>query len=863
MKTSELSSDDSILVRIVDTIKKSDIDEWNYRGLELSNGILCVLISHPKLDKAAAAINVSIGDLGDPNDVPGIAHFLEHMLFMGSSKYPNENEFSKFIENNGGISNAYTSTRETNYHFDINPNVLADALDIFANFFISPLFSSSSVEREIQAVNSEFERYLSSDAWRISQMEKSTLDPEHPYSRFGTGNIESLQTIPKESGIDIREALVQFYEDHYSANRMSLVVLSNHSLDDLQSFVISSFKDVPNKQLLSQRYPPDPFGETGRKTIYYVVPIAESRQMKISWVIPDFQEIYRCLPIWYLSFLINHEGTDSLFSYLKRMGLVLEVTSYAAAQIAPGFNIFSIEIELTIDGLKQWERIVFLIYQYMTMIRNEGIQEWIFNEGKNMFIKHFQFAEKESPFDFVTNLASRMRKCETCGTIDDFKLPLPNDFIPTDFQLYHRQEETSIITRPQLPKKIKENEYYRLYYTEDRFYKLPKAFLYFDLSNSLVNIDPNHLIMNRIYVELVTDSLSSLTYPARRAGIYYELSASSYGIELNIYGFNHKIGILLEKIIDHLINLKIDQQRFEILRENEKQRLKNYHVDEPVSMASCGIYYLTSQYQWNNDELLNCIDDITLHDMDTFIRTLFTRFYVDSLMYGNITENQAIEYMTIFQRKFHEKHLFRPLFPSMWFIRRHLMLPDGTYRNKYFINKNDFIVILGCNFAYTMLNDGYRTNAIHVYLQCFHETLENNALINLFVQLIQESCYNQLRTKEQLGYIVRSGVHNTQGVYGVEIILQSNSEPEYLNQRIEIFLDSIRDYFEQMSNDEFEKQRNAFIIKSLEISKRMEDQGDIFWSEITSHEFCFDRPPLLSEILRKFERKDLIQFYDH
>ncbi|CAF1689288.1 unnamed protein product [Adineta ricciae] len=45
----------------------------------------------------------------------------------------------------------------------------------------------------------------------------------------------------------------------------------------------------------------------------------------------------------------------------------------------------------------------------MTMIRNEGIQEWIFNEGKNMFIKHFQFAEKESPFDFVTNLASRIR----------------------------------------------------------------------------------------------------------------------------------------------------------------------------------------------------------------------------------------------------------------------------------------------------------------------------------------------------------------------------------------------------------------------------------------------------------------------
>ena len=146
-------------------------------------------------------------------------------------------------------------------------------------------------------------------------MEKFTLDPKHPYSRFGTGNIESLQTIPNQSGIDIREVLLKFYENHYSANRMSLVVLSNRmfsdiffskfecfndasdSLDDLQSFVINSFKDVPNKQLLSPRYPPDPFGEIGRKVISYVVPIAESRQMKLSWVIPDFQELYYCIVI--------------------------------------------------------------------------------------------------------------------------------------------------------------------------------------------------------------------------------------------------------------------------------------------------------------------------------------------------------------------------------------------------------------------------------------------------------------------------------------------------------------------------------------------------------------------------------------
>ena len=82
----QLSSSDSIIIRIVDNIKKSDSDSWNYRGLELSNELLVVLISHPNIDKAAAALDVSIGSLADPKDVPGIAHFLEHMLFMGSEK---------------------------------------------------------------------------------------------------------------------------------------------------------------------------------------------------------------------------------------------------------------------------------------------------------------------------------------------------------------------------------------------------------------------------------------------------------------------------------------------------------------------------------------------------------------------------------------------------------------------------------------------------------------------------------------------------------------------------------------------------------------------------------------------------------
>ena len=91
-----------------------------------------MLISDPETDKSAASLDVKVGSSLDPRDFYGTAHFLEHMLFMGTEKYPSENEYSEYIANNGGMSNAYTSLTDTNYHFDSSNEGFYGALDRFA-----------------------------------------------------------------------------------------------------------------------------------------------------------------------------------------------------------------------------------------------------------------------------------------------------------------------------------------------------------------------------------------------------------------------------------------------------------------------------------------------------------------------------------------------------------------------------------------------------------------------------------------------------------------------------------------------------------------------------------------------------------
>jgi insulysin len=112
-----------------DNIIKAFGDKRQYKALVLSNGLKVIVISDVETDKSAAALDVNIGSMSDPRSVQGLAHFLEHMLFLGTEKYPEENDYSKYISRNGGQSNAFTSGSHTNFYFDVSPQFLSGALD--------------------------------------------------------------------------------------------------------------------------------------------------------------------------------------------------------------------------------------------------------------------------------------------------------------------------------------------------------------------------------------------------------------------------------------------------------------------------------------------------------------------------------------------------------------------------------------------------------------------------------------------------------------------------------------------------------------------------------------------------------------
>lgn len=400
-------------------VETSESDKKQYRALTLPNGLRVLLASDPKTDTAAAALDVHVGHFSDPADVPGLAHFCEHMLFLGTEKFPKEGELEDFLSRHGGQSNAYTATEDTCYFFSLNQDALQPALERFSQFFVSPLFTAAATDRELNAIESENAKNLNQDSWRLDQLQKTRYNPDHPVTKFGTGNKFTLKEGTEKKNINLRAELLKFHDRYYSANMMTLSVCGRESLDTLQQLVVDLFSNVPNKDVP----PPEaawagkipPLAVKGSATgAYNVVPVNDERSVVLSWVVPYTSAENRrrridCKPSLIVGALLGGESKGSLLSYLKDEKEW--VTSLGAAVIDENadFEVFACALDLTSEGLKRKEEVIESVFSYIKLLQTNGVPEYTYEETKKLSEIGWRFRETQGASSVVNNAAASMQ----------------------------------------------------------------------------------------------------------------------------------------------------------------------------------------------------------------------------------------------------------------------------------------------------------------------------------------------------------------------------------------------------------------------------------------------------------------------
>ena len=385
-------------------IERSPADTRNYRAVVLDNGLEALVVSDPDTDKAAAALDVKVGSANDPDDRPGLAHFLEHMLFLGTDKYPDPGEYGRFLAEHGGSSNATTSFAHTSYFFDVDAAYLEGALDRFAQLFLSPRLDREYVERERQVVHSEYVSRRRNDRLRSFAAWRQTLDPRHPLARFLVGNAQTLADRP---GALVRDDLVAFRESRYSSHLMKLVVVGREPLDVLERLVRALFTAVPRRDFEPPRITVPLFREGLLPARLDVEPVREIRTISLTFAIPPLRPHYRAHPLALVSHLLGHEGRGSLLSVLKAHGWA-EGLSAGPGIGHEDFATFGVTIQATEAGLAHRDEVVASVFAYLDLVRERGIEAGYHKELARMARIGFRFLEEAEPRSHAVSLASAL-----------------------------------------------------------------------------------------------------------------------------------------------------------------------------------------------------------------------------------------------------------------------------------------------------------------------------------------------------------------------------------------------------------------------------------------------------------------------
>ncbi|EPY81998.1 insulin-degrading enzyme isoform 4 [Camelus ferus] len=695
----------------------------------------------------------------------------------------------------------------------MTPDRWSVPVDWFAQFFLCPLFDESCKDREVNAVDSEHEKNVMNDAWRLFQLEKATGNPKHPFSKFGTGNKYTLETRPNQEGIDVRQELLKFHSTYYSSNLMAICVLGRESLDDLTNLVVKLFSEVENKNVPLPEFPEHPFQEEHLKQLYKIVPIKDIRNLYVTFPIPDLQKYYKSNPGHYLGHLIGHEGPGSLLSELKSKEEVL-TAEYLLEEFRPDL------IEMVLDKLRP-ENVRVAIVSKSFEGKTDRTEEWYGTQYK-----------QEAISDEV------IKKWQNADLNGKFKLPTKNEFIPTDFEILSLEKDAT-----PYPSLIKDTAMSKLWFKQDDKFFLPKACLNFEFFSPFAYVDPLHCNMAYLYLELLKDSLNEYAYAAELAGLSYDLQNTIYGMYLSVKGYNDKQPILLKKIIEKMATFEIDEKRFEIIKEAYMRSLNNFRAEQPHQHAMYYLRLLMTEVAWTKDELKEALDDVTLPRLKAFIPQLLSRLHIEALLHGNITKQAALGIMQMVEDTLIEHAHTKPLLPSQLVRYREVQLPDRGW------------------FVYQQRNEVHNNCGIEIYYQTDMQSTSENMFLELFCQIISEPCFNTLRTKEQLGYIVFSGPRRANGIQGLRFIIQSEKPPHYLESRVEAFLIAMEKSIEDMTEEAFQKHIQALAIRRLDKPKKLSAECAKYWGEIISQQYNFDRDNTEVAYLKTLTKEDIIKFY--
>ncbi|MGF1904176.1 insulinase family protein [Aliivibrio salmonicida] len=869
-------------------------DQKKYRLIELDNKLSVLLIQDDSAPRSSAALSVNVGHFDDPEHRPGLAHFLEHMLFLGTEKYPKVGEFHSFINQHGGSNNAWTGTENTTFFFETSHTAFEEGLDRFSQFFYASLFNAEAVDKERLAVDSEYKLKLKDDVRRIYQVHKETINQAHPFSKFSVGSIDTLADTETST---IRDEMLEFYQQYYSADLMTAVVLGNRPLCELELLATQSFASIPNQNLRPKTVAVPYVTPKEQSCWINIEPLKEVRKLSLAFHLPNQDPMYKTKPLNYLGHLLGYEGDGSLMLHLKKLGYINSLTAGGGVS-GSNFREFTLSYNLTEKGVEHTDEIIKTTFQYIELIRQQGLDEWRYTEKKAVSESAFQFQEKSKPLDLVSHLVMNLQRYNPEDAMyadymmdgyhehqitelldlltpsqmrvtlvaqgltydrQDKWYQTPYSVTPlTDLQLasWSELERHTDLCLPEKnpyicydlePKKIAEHKEnptliddlpgFRLWHKQEEEFRVPKGVVYIAIDSPHSISDPRKIVKTRLCVEMLMDALSEQTYQAEIAGMGYNLYCHQGGVTLTLSGFSQKQPLLLDLILKRFATREFSAERFDIIKNQLIRHWSNASKERPISQL---FNALSGILQPNNPPypvLLEALESIEVDELPNFVQAMLAELHVEMFVYGDWTEKEAQELgdslkdaLRMQNQSYGES--FRPLV---------MLGGSGTFQRELFCDHSD--------------------SALLVYYQSVKKDPRSFAIYTLANHLMSASFFHEIRTKQQLGYMVGTGNLPLNKYPGLILYVQSPmAPPALLLDAIDEFLNALYMVLLELNEAQWNSSKQGLIDQIADPDTNLRGRAQRFWTCIGNKDLSFDHKERVTEELESVTRTEMLRF---
>ncbi len=832
--------------------------------IRLDNGLEAYLVSDPGADESAAALAVHVGSWSDPKEFPGMAHFLEHMLFMGTQTYPDENAFSQYITDHGGHSNAYTSLDRTVYMFSVNNDAFTKALDLFSHFFIDPLFKASEVGRELHAVDQEHAKNIQNDSRRKWMIFKETGNQNHPNKAFATGNATTLGHIP-------REALVNWYSQYYSASCMHLVLYSPLPIETLKELATKDFSNV--KQLKSETavaYAPLS-SSLQQGHITYIKPVKDLRILSLDWELPKhIAEDKETHSADLIAFVLANGGDNSLIEELKKEKLAESLTA-SVERLSSDHVFLHMNVLLTKQGVSQRFNVIERCFQTIALLKRNGVPSFLFNEMQTMAKINYEYQSREKAFDFVSDTADALidesldtfpqktleplnynpktitaildlltpQNCLYCviappeltGVTPDKKepwnggeyairpipentlkqwasltphkliaLPTPNPYMQKNLSLLHQSKSFS---NPPTPLLLNHQDDGISYLWEDTYYHTPNIVYLLGIKTPSLDGSAKSRVLTDLLIKTFSQKCAPTLSVANTAGLYANLELKNLRLVLTVHGYSEKAPAFLKHLLFSIKHLSCSKEEFAIYKDSLASLYENQRKAEPYIQAGEFLSNILYNDAPLSTQKFSSLKNLSYEDFTSFLTKCFTECYVEGLYTGNLTKQDA----DLLVQDVKHTLSYRPYPLAQQHQKEVFILPKNL--GPYAVTEK--IQVFG--------------NAVLLVIEQGSFSFEKKAAQLMLATILSDSFYNTLRSQQQTGYITASWPREVQQQLLQFFLVQSSThEVQDLLARFEVFLESyVKDFPGQLANDRFEDIKKNCIETLSQIPTNLEE----------------------------------------